>query len=112
MPFGFLVTFACLYIAEQVRAKYRLPFYKAAAMYALPVVLIPAIVGLAAQVIVRSASVSEVGPILLDWSFVAQLLLQYAVACGVFVLLDRYEDTIAAWLTVFVGGFLILEYVI
>lgn len=112
MSFGFLITFACLYIAEQVRVKYRLPFYEAAAMYALPAVLIPVIVGFAAQLIVRSASVSESGPVVFDWSFIAAFFLHYVVACGIFILLDKYEDTIAAWLMVLVGGFLVLEYVI
>ena len=112
MPFQFLITFGLLFAAEKSRDYLRWNPFVAALVYVVPAMLLkPVIILLGSLMMHGTVTWSSPGETL-SLGNIGHWIVQYVVAVVILCILARYEDTTATWMIMFIGGFIVLEYVL
>lgn len=107
--YGLIANFAVLYVLAKLVGGRHLKFYTAGPLYAIASFLLGAGIVALAQLSVNGVAPGFWGGFVQNWPH----LLLVAIAATVFFwLLDRYDETIAAWLVIFVTGFFVLSFII
>lgn len=114
LPIEPLIKFGFLYLAEKTRDTKRWPVYKSALVYLIPVTIFHYFMPFIARVIVDMSSVNtnNVAMLWLPWQDLLMWVKQYVGSVAILALLARFEDTTAAWLITFAGGFMVLAFVL
>lgn len=109
LPLSFLITFGLLFAAEKARDRLRWSPFTAALVYIVPAMMLKPIIIIVGMLLVSGmVTWSRVGieaSIGFAWHWGAQ----YMFTVALLALLSRYEDTIAMWMVIFIGGFVVLE---
>ena len=95
MPIAPLLVFAALYVFSKAMEK-RVPFYAAAMLFIASLYIVNLIVS---------------GFQTADFSL-GELPLRFILAMVLFYGLDRYEETMSTWLTIFIGGFVTFAFLL
>ncbi len=111
LPYSFLITFGLLFAAEKARERLSWSPFVAALVYVIPAICLKVAVPVLGMFLVQGTV--DWGRAGIDFSigFGWHWCLQYVLTVVLLALLARYEDTIAAWMIIFITGFIILEYV-
>lgn len=107
--YGYILDFAVLYLLARLVESGKLRFYIAGIIYALIAEFAQLGFIVIGQLAVTGGTTVSATSFLIQWP---HLLLVAVVATAVFFLLERYEETIAASLVIFMIGFILLVFVL
>lgn len=111
LPLSFLITFGLLFAAEKARDRLRWSPLAAALVYIVPAMMVKPVISIVGMLLVNgTVAWSRVG-VEVSIGFAWHWGVQYVFTVALLTLLSRYEDTIAMWMVIFIGGFVVLEYV-
>jgi hypothetical protein len=93
LPYDLLLGFALLY-AYAKSIEWKLPFYAAAVLFAITVTFVTPLV-----TALYMPTISQVLP---------EIIIKSLAGLPIFYLLQKYQNTVAAWLAIFAVGFIVL----
>lgn len=114
LPLEPLLTFGFLYAADRLRDRQRWNIFAAGLVFVGLMIALELVFPMIVAFLMTVATTSATPPSLpiVTWRDAGHWMILYVVAVVVLGLLARFEDTLAAWLAIFIAGFAVLAFVI